>query len=87
MPHGAHGMKGASGEGGYVDLKILTEAEVEMDGAFNEVTSVVGMEKESALKDGVDQEGEIEIPIRPKVTKRFDIVGVWQFPVGEVKFE
>ena len=67
-------------------MEILAEAEVELDGTFDEVAAVGGVVKEAALKDGLDEETEVKVTGGPEVAKGTDVVGMREVAVGQVEF-
>ena len=80
LSHGIEGAKDAGLKGDGVELEVVAEAEVVVDGALDEVSSVCGMVEEAALKEGVYEVGDAEVVCGPVLAECMDVGlgdGVW----------
>ena len=87
LPHGAHGVEGATRKGGYINLQILAKTEVELNRAFDEVAAIGRVIEEATLEDSVDEEAEVEIAGGPEIAKGLNVVCMGKVTVGEVELE
>ena len=86
LSHCAHATDQAGFEGYDVKFQILTETEIKLDGAFDQITAIGRVEKYSALKKGLDEVFEVKSVIGPAVAE-FLYVGFRHRIGGKVEFD